>query len=285
MQFVDHFSVLSERYDAFLLDLWGVVHDGTQIYPGARECLERLHAGGKKVVFLSNAPRRAHKVAKVLAGYGVEENWYTGIVSSGEVGFHALERGELPYGKRYYYIGPERDADMMDGLDFTPVPTVAGCDFILNLGFGSEGEATEQFHPVLQEAARLKKPMLCLNPDLEVVKITGERYPCAGAIAREFENLGGNAAYFGKPYPQVYAMALRLLGDVERGKVLVVGDSLHHDIAGANRVGIQSTLVTGGLLREQFAGLTDDEASLASLREYCRAERAMPDYAMPTFSW
>lgn len=285
MKFIDHFAALAPQYDVFLLDLWGVVHDGTQIYPGAKDCLEQLHAAGKKVVFISNAPRRAHKVAGVLAGYGVQERWYEAIVSSGEAGFHALKRGALPYGKRYYYIGPQRDADMMDGLDFTPVPTVQECDFILNLGFGSEGEATEQFTPVLTQAAHLSKPMLCLNPDLEVVKISGERYPCAGAIAKKYEKLGGGVTYFGKPFPQVYDMAMEIVGQIPRERMLVVGDSLHHDIAGGNKAGIASALITGGLLRDLFANLRGDDASLAALRDYCQREHVTPDYAMPSFKW
>lgn len=283
MKWIDSFDELAAQYDAFLLDLWGVVHDGTQLYPGARETLVQLKAADKKIVFVSNAPRRAAKVQSVLAGFGVAEADYLGAVSSGEAAFQWLRDEKLQPGKLYYYIGPDRDADVLDGLDFKPV-SIDEAEFVLNVGFGSETQTPGAWMPELEQCHARELPMLCLNPDIEVVKISGERYPCAGAIARDYENLGGSVRYFGKPYPEVYRLAMEMV-DVPRQKMIAVGDSLHTDIEGALHQGIASVLVTGGILKQSLGQMDAARTAQPEFVEYCRTHGGVPDYVMPEFCW
>lgn len=246
METIPSFAPLAEHYDAFLVDLWGVVHDGTALYAGARQCLEELHRAGKGVVFISNAPRRSEKAAKVLDGLGISRALYQTVVTSGEVGFAALAQ-EPP--KRYFYIGPERDADVLNGLDYHSV-ALEQADFILNVGFGSEQDGLPNVQAELQLAVARGLPMVCLNPDLEVVKISGARFPCAGAIAQTYEAIGGEVRYFGKPHPEIYITCLAHL-QVDKKRILAIGDSLRTDIDGANRSGIDSLLIKGGILKNQ----------------------------------
>lgn len=272
---------IADKYDAYLLDLWGVIHDGTHLYPGAKEALVQLRARGAKVLFLSNAPRRAQKVIAVLDQLGISPLLYDGVVSSGEAGFMALKSGKVKFGgTRYYYIGPEKDRDVLDGLDYTPVATLAEADFLLNVGFGSEEQSMRDWSPLLHEAKRAGLPMLCLNPDMEVVKISGERHPCAGVIAQAYETLGGDVTWYGKPYPDVYDYALSLLGHPQHEGVLAIGDGLHTDIQGAVNAKIDCALVTGGILKQEL-GDVHPQAILT----YLSAHDAQPDYILPGLVW
>lgn len=249
MKRISSLSTIIQSYDAILMDLWGVIHDGTNLYPGALESLQQLKAAGKQVICVSNAPRRSHKAVAVLERLGVPGDCYITVVTSGETAYHALQEGKINVGRRYYFIGPERDADVLDGLDYRAVEEVADADFLLNVGFGSEQDTVEDVTDDLREAADMVLPMLCLNPDMEVIKITGERFPCAGVIAKQYEEMGGEVTYYGKPYKDIYQRSMLLLGRVDAAQVLAIGDGLHTDIEGANRFGADSILVTGGILK------------------------------------
>lgn len=268
-------SAIASRYDGFLLDLWGVIHDGSQLYPGVHDTLTQLRSAGKKIIFLSNAPRRAWKVEAVLGQLGIERALYDEVVSSGEAGYQWLQSGKLPSTK-YYYIGPDKDADVLDGLGYSAVDGLKEAYFLLNVGFGSEDQSAEDFTQMLTEAKALNLPMLCLNPDLEVVKISGERFPCAGVLAHVYEGMGGKVIWFGKPYPAVYDSCMALLGSLEKSRILAVGDSLETDIPGAVGFGIDSALVLGGILKEK---------TQREIVELCRELKLTPTYTVPRFTW
>lgn len=255
MQTISQFRALAERFDVLYLDLWGVVHDGTALYDGARECLEQLQHSGKKVLLISNAPRRASKAKAVLDQLGVLPSYYHTIITSGEAAYEAFAAHSVPgvaQRARYFYIGPGRDIDLLEGLDYSVTESLSSAQFLLNVGFGSESYDSGEHAEILRQAAAQRLPMVCVNPDLVVQKMTGERFACAGAIALEYIEFGGEVTYFGKPYPQVYALA-RHLGNISPAeRILAVGDGLHTDIAGANAQGVESVLITGGILRGQL---------------------------------
>ncbi|MEQ1706119.1 MAG: TIGR01459 family HAD-type hydrolase [Rickettsiales bacterium] len=274
MELLSSISSIIPRYNAFFLDLWGVVHDGTHLYPGVRETLAVIKKTGKPVIFISNAPRRASRVASVLADLGIDNSLYDHVVSSGEAGFNYLKEGNFPMGRRYYLISAEKDVGLLDGLDYQHVHDLNEADFILNLGFGTEEQTTEDFAPVLNSAVKLSLPMLCLNPDLEVIKITGERYPCAGAIAKSYVALGGKVKWFGKPHLAIYEHAYNLLDGMDKKQILAVGDSLETDIPGAKAFAVDSALITGGILK----GNNIDE-----IKEMCFSLGLRPNYLLPKF--
>lgn len=263
---------------ALLLDLWGVVHDGSALYPGVREALAGIRAQGVRVLLVSNAPRRAHKVIAVLRQLGVADDAYEAVVSSGEVGFEYLSDYPMR-GRNYIFIGPQRDADVLDGLDYVPVAQPADADFILNAGFGSEEQSMGDFSALLAECRTHSLPMLCLNPDREVVKISGERYPCAGVIALAYEALGGEVMWFGKPYPAIYRRCMERL-QLPAEQVLAVGDGLLTDIAGARGQGIESALVAGGILKMEL-GLSGGATDRARIETHCAQLGIVPDYVIP----
>ncbi len=276
MLHIQNLYPIIHRYDALILDLWGVVHDGSHLYPGVHDALVQLKQADKKVIFLSNAPRRAAKVIAVLEQLGVTKDLYLEVMSSGEMGYQWLQAGGAGWGKNYYYIGPTKDEDVVDGLGFARAQELHDANFLLNVGFGSEHQNSDNWLPVLSVAQSAGLPMLCLNPDLEVVKQTGERFECAGVLAQMYEGLGGKVTWFGKPYPDVYTHCFEALRPTPKQRILAIGDSLDTDIPGAQNAGIDSVLVTGGILK------TLKDAEIIKL---CEGRGLNPTYIMPQMVW
>jgi HAD superfamily hydrolase (TIGR01459 family) len=265
------------RYDALILDLWGVVHDGNQPYPGVLDALERLRAAGKPVLLLSNAPRRADAIAERLTEIGIPAALYRGIYSSGEEVWQRMKRRDTPFyaalGPRCYFIGPTRDLRITEGLDLVLVEAPEDADFLLNTGPWDWHETSEQYEPVLQAGRARDLPMVCANADLTVIH-RGRRIICAGMLALRYEELGGRVSWHGKPFASVYEASLAMLGISDRRRVLMVGDSLRTDIAGARGAGIDALWIVGGLHAEELGvtpGAPPDaqriEAALAAAGE------------------
>ncbi len=272
------FGALAQNYDGFIVDLWGVVHDGVKPYPGVLDCLTRLRDAGKTVVFLSNAPRRPASIAATLGAMGIAPSLYTGIMSSGEAVYLALRdrTGEFaPLGRKLYHLGPPRDRGVFDTLPLEQVDDPAAADFLLNTGpddvLGPQDP--ELYTPVLTAALRAGIPMVCANPDLEVVR-DGARIICAGLLAEYYKAGGGVVIQRGKPDPAIYPPTLAMLG-TPPARTLAVGDSLRTDIAGAKAAGIASCWVLSGIhaLHPEAAPREATQLGLA------------PIAILPGFSW
>jgi HAD superfamily hydrolase (TIGR01459 family) len=247
---------LAPAYDGFILDLWGVVHDGTAPFPGVLDCMRLLLDAGKRLVLLSNAPRRADDVVRRIAAIGVPAGLYHGVMSSGEEAWLHLSRRDDPFyaalGRRCLHIGSERDLEIREGLALDIVDTPAAADFILNTGPAEWDDTVESYAPVLHAARERGLPMVCANPDLIVIH-AGKPALCAGALAEAYERLGGQVRWHGKPHPSVYDSCLRLLGIIDRRRILAIGDSLRTDVAGAANAGIDSLLIAGGVHAAEFS--------------------------------
>lgn len=270
-----HFSDQIRQYDALIVDLWGVIHDGDKLYPGVAETLEMLHKLHIPVLFLSNAPRVAAKARTNLDRLKIPAAHYLDIVTSGQVAYDMLARDAgAPRG--YYYLGPSKDEDILNGLsNYVQVAEPHSADFILCTGYEYDGQPHEEIFSLLPQLLHL--PMLCVNPDMEVVKQDGTQWLCAGAVAAEFTKMGGRVAYIGKPFPEVYTACRGILG---AGRLLAVGDNPATDIKGANDAGIDSLLITGGVLAHRYsADLREEDA-----REICRIAGVKPTYVLPGFT-
>jgi HAD superfamily hydrolase (TIGR01459 family) len=246
---------LAPQYDGFILDLWGVIHDGVAPMPGALECLRALKERSKRIVLLSNAPRRSDDVVRRITALGVPPGLYDDVMSSGEEAWQHLSRRDDPFyaalGQRCLHIGSERDMEIRNGLGLDFVDTVESAQFILNTGPAGWDDRIEDYEPVLRAALRRVLPMVCANPDLVVMH--GDRLAlCAGALAKWYEEGGGRVRWHGKPFGSVYDTCLGLLGIADRTRVLAVGDSLRTDIAGADAAGIDSVLIAGGIHAEEL---------------------------------
>jgi HAD superfamily hydrolase (TIGR01459 family) len=276
-----------DAYDAFIVDLWGVLHDGAQPLPGTVECLTALKGAGKRVVLLSNAPRPAAPAIARLGEIGFARALYQDLMTSGEETWRHLVRRDDPWyaalGERCYMIGPPRDLGMLTGVRAERVYDIEAADFILNTG-ADFGDTVETFEDLLQRARGRELPMICANPDLEVL-MRGKREICAGALAVRYEALGGAVRYHGKPHRSVYDACFALLDDPPRDRVCAIGDSLRTDIAGAAAAGIDSILATGGIHAETLGVGPDALPEPARLEALCVEVGIRPQMAMPGLRW
>jgi len=279
---------IADDYDGFILDLWGVLHDGTAPFPGVLAALSELRQRNKRIAILSNAPRRAALVAERLTEIGIPPSLYDHIHSSGEEAWQHLKRRDDDFyralGRVCYHIGPPRDDNMLEGIDVEIVDTVAAAEFILNTGPWGWNETVADYQPVLDGGRAHDLPMVCANPDLVVVH-RGSRIICAGALAQRYEAMGGRVRWHGKPFAAVYETCFALLRVPHRRRILAVGDSLRTDIAGANGVGIDSLLVAGGIHAEEFGLAPGQVPDRDRLAQAVAASGHVPSAAIAHFGW
>lgn len=288
MQHLSGFAPLAELYDGFVLDLWGVIHDGVNAFPHAVETLRRLRAAGKRTLLLSNVPRPNAAVQTMMRGMGIEDALYTNILTSGEAVRRALQSppdlwwAEL--GQRVFHLGPERDLPVLEGLPLKRVAGPEDADFVLNTGPDDHRNPSDmnEFEPVLQDCAMHRLPMICANPDLEVIR-GGVRVLCAGSLALRYQALGGDVRSLGKPDPAIYQPVLEVLG-MPPERVLAVGDSLRTDVAGAAAVEIDACWVLDGI---HGAALRDSSGGFDTVRAEAMAREAAvrPVATVPRFGW
>lgn len=279
---------VAERYDALIIDLWGVIHGGVEPYPGVVGCLEELARAGKPVALLSNAPRRAASAGRRLAEMGIRGDLYRFLLTSGDSAHDALARRDDPahraLGRRYFYIGPDWDADLVRDLDHVAVTDVAEADFLLCVGLVDESDPLERYDPVFEVAAERGAPMLCVNPDLVVHRQGGITSPCAGMLAKRYaERHGGRIISHGKPDPAIFRRAARDLGAGDA--VLVIGDSLTTDIKGANAAGFESVFITRGIFAGELGLEPGDEPDARAIAELASRYGERPTYALATLRW
>jgi HAD superfamily hydrolase (TIGR01459 family) len=281
-------AVLAPRYDGFILDLWGVVHDGVAPLPGALECLDALKSAGKRIALLSNAPRRSDDVVERITRIGVPAELYHHVLSSGEEAWrHLYRRDDLFYaalGRRCLHIGSERDMLIRDGLELEFVDTAEEAEFILNTGPTGWDDRIEDYVPLLRRALARALPMVCANPDLVVMH--GNRLAlCAGALAQWYEEAGGRVRWHGKPFRSVYDTCLELLGIEDRTRILAVGDSLRTDIAGATAAGLDSLLIVGGIHAEEFGIVGNRPPDLERIAAALQSGSYSPLGVARSFCW
>ena len=256
---LDHLSKIFREYDAFIIDLWGVMHNGISLNSSAMNAVRELDSNGKRIIFLSNAPRPTKKVIEFLKKMKMDEKYLKNVLTSGEAALNSLKRNE--FGKKFYHLGPPRDDSLFVDIKKNQT-SIENCDFILCTGLFDEEEENLKFYENLLKNFT-KKILVCTNPDL-IVHRGGEEEYCAGKIAEIFEKLGGRVIYFGKPHKEVYLSCLK-----ENEKTLVIGDNLKTDIKGANNMKLDSIFITNGVHKskiknEEFLEKTLEEYNVSS---------------------
>ena len=237
MSFVE---ALPERYRVILCDIWGVVHDGVNLYPGSAERLLQWVEEGRTVILITNAPRTAEAVETQLGRIGLPRAAWHGISTSGEAGIAALRELGKPVG----FIGTRADREILESKGLALVET--GFDELACTGLDDERHQVEDYRPQLERLVQRDVLLHCLNPDRIVVR-GGATEPCAGALADIVLELGGRVEWYGKPFPTIYRHALSLAGNPPAPQVLAFGDGLQTDILGAARMGFDAIFVAGGI--------------------------------------
>jgi len=238
---------LDPKYRLVLCDVWGVVHDGVTLYPGAADRLAQWRRDGRCVILLTNAPRTAEAVEQQLARIGLPRDSYDAVATSGEAGIEALNALGRPVG----FIGTTGDREILEGRGVIIAEDEGFCDAACT-GVTEQRPRPDDYRADLERWAERDVHMHCLNPDRLVIR-GGVPEACAGAIADLYAMLGGRVTWYGKPHEAIYRHALHLAGDPPRDEVLAVGDGLQTDVLGAARMRFDTVFVTGGIhAGEQF---------------------------------
>src|SRR5437764_14821285 len=206
LRFVERLRDLVASFDVVLSDIWGVVHNGLESFPEACEALHTFRRQGGTVILITNAPRPADSVHGQLRKFGVADETYDAIVSSGDLTRNFV--ADHP-GKKMFWIGPDRDSSLHRGLDAVMAP-LEQADYVVCTGlFDDETESAEDYRAMMLQAREHKLPLICATPDIVVER--GDRLIyCAGAIAELYRELGGEVIFYGKPHRPIYERAMML---------------------------------------------------------------------------
>ena len=263
-------SEITDTYSLILCDIWGVVHNGNDVFPEAVNTLSAYLEAGGDICLITNAPRRSGVIRDYLLNMGVERHICKNIVSSGDCSYSWLSSIE---DRPLFHIGPEKDNSLFSGLDLKKVSETECLECICTGFFNEYIESVGDYHKILETLLDRDIVMHCANPDLYVNK-GSIRLPCAGVIAQSYAQLGGNVVYFGKPHPYIYDLALDTLlqskqKSVSKDSILAIGDGLNTDIAGASNFGIDSFFIINGVHEAEFIKNNDSsEIDIESVRDY-----------------
>ena len=247
-------------YDVYILDQWGVMHDGNQGYENAKKCIKELYKRKKTLIIISNSSKRKEATIKRLPKLGFNSNYFREVMTSGEMIWQSLKKKNYSFVKKlkkncyHLYDHSHKGAKkFVDGLDsFNFVDKIEDADFILGCTpFNSY--QTIDYLPILIEAKNKNMPFVCANPDYETIENKSNNLSiCMGTIAQLYENLGGEVFILGKPSVEIYSESIKKLKKLSKKRILAVGDSIYHDIKGADLFNIDSLLITSGIHKSSF---------------------------------
>ncbi len=246
---------IASQFDAMLIDQFGVIHDGQTLYPGAARAMAELHASGIPVVIMTNSGKRAQASITRTVRIGIPREHFVDCVSSGEVAYQTLDA------KRAFLVGKRGEDYGFDGFTFVDNPRDA--EVILMLGSNAPETSLADYENMFRG---LTIPAVCCNPDKLMFSPHGFQ-PAPGAIADVYEKMGGRVRRVGKPFPEIYEFARAKVPDASR--VLCIGDSPEHDVAGGRAAGLVTLMIQQGV----SAGMSE-----ADIHPY-------PDHIMGAFQW
>ncbi|UPH71538.1 TIGR01459 family HAD-type hydrolase [Abyssibius alkaniclasticus] len=280
---------IARRYDVLLCDLWGCLHDGIHPFPDAVAALQAFRTAGGRVVLLTNAPRPEAAVRAHLNAMGVPTDCYDVIVSSGDAAQEAMLAGLV--GDKVFHIGAKADEnffttfsdDIVQRITIARVP-LDQAEGVICTGLADDRvETPDMYREVLLGAKARGLKMICANPDIMVDKGENRLY-CAGALAALYEEMGGEALYFGKPHAPVYELARRRLAAMD-GKLpvdermLCIGDGIATDVQGGMAEGLETLFITGGLAGPDIP-LENGMPDAAALQAYLARHQQSPTAAI-----
>ncbi len=284
-------SDISDSYTGFIIDQWGVLHDGVKAYDGVIECLVELKERHKYVIILSNSGKRAQANEERLNDLGVTSDLYSKIITSGEVTWQGLNDQSEGYfkdiGKKCILISRGNDRTIVENLDVEVVENPKDADFLIISGSDAPNKILEDYEPLLKESARYNLKAICANPDSLGI-MGGKNIMGPGTIAARYKDFGGIVEYIGKPHQPIFQHCIKLLQskDIYPGQTVMIGDTMAHDILGGSLVNIDTCLVKRGLHSSVFEGcedLSDVDKSLEILvRQY---NNIRPNYLVDDLVW
>lgn len=291
-QFCQGISDINDTYAGFVIDQWGVLHNGSTAHEGAAECLAELKERGKFVIILSNSGRRAEENAQRMEAMGLGRDLYDVIVTSGEMAWKGLEHQQVePFvglGHACYVVSRDEEHAFMDGLsDVYAVEDVEDADFMLFVTTDSPNKTLKDYELLLRTGVRKGIPALCANPDSRAL-YQGMHVMGVGTLARRYRDFGGIVHYIGKPHKPIYNKCFRFLQEHEiyPAQTVMIGDSMTHDILGGHTAGIDTCLIKGGMHAGHFAAADTPAATDRALDMLCASyNNVHPKYLCDRLVW
>lgn len=280
---------LMDSYDGFIMDQWGVLHNGLQAYDGVLETLNHLKQRKKQVVILSNSAKRSEDNVERLKKLGIKPALYKAVVTAGEVTWQGLkQQADAPFkdiGNKCFLISRPDDRALLSGLDVEVVEDIEEAQFILITGFDSPNKKLEDLDADFKKAVVKRLPAFCANPDM-VTLYGHERAVGPGAVAKRYHELGGMAHLIGKPHKTIFRYALGLFDNIIPSRVLVIGDSLQHDIAGAIGVDLDGAFITSGIHASAFKGDMSSEQKRKVMEHLAQSYGGIrPNWVLDSLVW
>jgi HAD superfamily hydrolase (TIGR01450 family) len=259
---IDALDAISAGYSAILCDVWGVIHNGVAAFGPACEALQAARARGLAVVLITNAPRPFPGVIAQLRGLGVADDAYDRVVTSGDVTRDLILQGP----RKIFHLGPERDLAIYDGLDVDLVDEFEANSVVCTGLFDDTTETPDDYADMLRRFRSRDLPFICANPDI-VVERGDQLIWCAGALARDYGQLGGRTLIAGKPHRPIYEAALQAAGEVlgrkvEASDALAIGDGMLTDVKGAVLSGIDVLYVSAGIHAREYGDSNNPDQEL-----------------------
>ncbi|QGZ94466.1 TIGR01459 family HAD-type hydrolase [Terricaulis silvestris] len=282
-QIIPSLDAIADRYDAVLCDVWGVLHNGRRAYPAACAALQRFKRAGKHVILITNVPKPRGPIPGQLDHAGVPRDAWDAIVTSGDaIRAELALRAPGPM----YKIGPDDyDRTLWEGLGLATAP-LSAAKFVAISGLNRDDETPADYAETLREARARELDMICANPDI-IVQFGDRMIWCAGAIARDYEALGGKVIMAGKPFAPIYDLAYRELEGVagesiNKSRILAIGDGVPTDLAGAQSQGLDCLFIASGMHGEAL--WTDGAIDVAKVDAALALEGVRAAYAMTALS-
>ncbi len=273
------------NYDAFIVDLWGVVYEDKRLCFGVFNALSQLSDEGKKVIFLSNSPYRSSDMIKILERMGVKRYLFYGVLTAGELIYHEMQRRVSPFfanlGRKCFHVGPESFWQSFADSGYVCVPNIDEADFIFVTGTFNAQDSLDKYDPFFKLCLSRRLPMVCACPDPVVIK-EGIPHMAPGALAAQYQKIGGSVFWRGKPDPAVFSYCVEG-AEVDKSRIAVIGDGVQTDIRGANLAGLDALFVAGGIHAKDL-GINrgqqpDPDRVFSLLCQYeCTAKAVLPAF-------
>jgi HAD superfamily hydrolase (TIGR01459 family) len=270
---------LARTSDAWICDIWGVLHNGVEPFLPAAAAARAFRQSGGTICLLTNAPRPNGSVIKQMRDIGVPLDVFDAVVTSGDLTRALITQRD---DKRLFHLGPPKDLPIFEGLEVEFIGPEAASFVVCSGYYNDDVETPDDYADMLARLRGNDALMVCANPDIMVER--GHRLVyCAGALAEAYEKLGGRVIYAGKPHLPAYEMALAEIerargGIVAKDRILAIGDGMRTDMAGAVNFGVRSLFIGSAL----HAKGPLDAASLAALFKEVAAK---PVGAMDGLVW
>jgi len=280
---------LMDAYDGFIIDQWGVLHNGAEANQKAVETLKQLKKLKKQVIILSNSAKRSIYNKELLKRLGFGSTYYIDVVTSGEVVWNGLhEQSYKPFdniGKKCYVFTKNDNYNLLEGIDIQIVSNIEDADFILITGIDADVKDLSVYDDILKRAVEKRLPAISVSNGKIAIQGNARCF-APGALSERYQDLGGVVSYIGKPYKAIFQYCSKLFDGVIPSRILMIGDSIKSDTLGAASVDMDSMLITSGIHDAEFKGAETNLEKRKIIRKVARLYGSVsPKYIMDELLW